>query len=219
MIEETNALKIFAKNLDRTNMLIVAMQKIAGYDRIYQMNAYEKHLEFGRAVENVQNEELRRIENSCAEHAIISLSTLFETYLKTLVQELLFQFPNYFFNRQSKYSAKIEALINSPKSIDYEEISEVINLNSRFQYFSFLEAYDLDVFTPDEKSFIEYIYIYRNCYVHNAGKVDSKTKTKLEKIVPPIKESVKTTNSKLLRTKMKRLIPKIHDRIIARLTI
>jgi hypothetical protein len=218
MIKETDAVEVFTENMDRTNMLIEAMEKIGAYNRIYQMDANEKHYELGKAVEKVQNEQLLKIENSCAEHAIISLSTLFETYLKTLVQELFFRFPDYFLEHQSKYSARIEGLINVQTSIDYEEISEKLNLNKRFQYFEFLEAYELDVLTPEDKSFIEYIYIYRNCYVHNAGRIDSKTKAKLRKIVPPIKESFKTTNSKLLRTKMKRLIPKIHDRIIAKLT-
>lgn len=211
MIKETNALKIFAENLERTNMLISAMEKISGYDHIYQEGAYRISSEFGQAVKESQNDQLRKIENSCAEHAVISLSTLFETYLKGLLQELLHRYPNYFLQKQTKYSLQVEGLIKDKKINDYEEISETLELTTRFQYIKFLEIYDLDLLGKTERSLVEYIYIYRNCYVHNAGKLDSKTKAKLERVVPPIRESSKTTNSKLLRTKMKRLIPRMHE--------
>lgn len=198
-------------------MLIEAMEKIKAYNRIYQMNAYEKNIEFGKIVENVQNEQLARIETSCAEHAIISLSTLFETYYKELIQEVLCKYPNYFQSIQTTYSAKLDELINDENLNDYEIISQRLNLSNRFSYRKFFESYEINLLTEEEANLIEYIYALRNCFVHNAGKINSKTQSKLDKISSPIEESYLSTNSKKLRTKMKRLIPKIHKRVIQKI--
>ena len=78
MIEKTNALNLFEKNLQRTEMLIRAIEKISAYNRIYQ--AQQTELQHNKVVKSVQDKELVQIEKSCAEHALISLVTAFETY-------------------------------------------------------------------------------------------------------------------------------------------
>ncbi len=66
MIQKANAIETFQKNIERTDMLITAMEKIGAYNRIYQDKAYEINSEYGRIVTESQNKELIIIEQSCA---------------------------------------------------------------------------------------------------------------------------------------------------------
>jgi len=213
MIQKANAIETFQKNIERTDMLITAMEKIGAYNRIYQYKAYEINSEYGRVVTESQNKELIKIEQFCAEHAIISLATAFETYIKELLQQLLYSYPAIFLCHNTKYDSQIRELLTKRKKFDYEQIEEVLKLKNRFDYFDIFKIYSISLLTPEESQFIEYIYIKRNCFVHNAGKIDKKTKLKFRKIPSPIEKTYLTTESKRLRTEMKKLIKNIDGRI------
>jgi hypothetical protein len=217
MIESTNAIEVFSANLARTNMLIEVMERNNGYNSGYQHDAYLKHREFGEAVKNSQEEQARKIEISCAEHAIISLATLFETYCKELVQELLYAFPKYFLAKQTIFHNKINELLDGEHEYNYEDISETLSLGNRFKVIKFFELHEIAFMTEEDINLVEYIYLLRNCFVHNAGRIDKKTQQKLEAFVPPIKADSKVTISKMLRTRVKKLIPKLHKRVMSQL--
>ena len=80
MVEKTDAIPLLGKNLNRTDMLIEAMTKIKAYNRLYQME-HARDRDY-LVVKGVQDKQLEKIEQSCAEHAIVSLATAFETYYK-----------------------------------------------------------------------------------------------------------------------------------------
>lgn len=196
-------------------MLLEAIDKIKAYDRLYRIKQTDpKYL---KTVEIVQNKQFEKIQLSCGEHAIISLATSFETYYKELLQQLLFQFQHYFISKQTVYSAKLAELLNSEHPVNYEFIESKLSLRNRFEYYDFLKAHDISFLSPDEATFIEYIYLKRNSYVHNAGRVDSKTQKKLDTITPPITENIISTEAKRLRTKLKKIVFKLHDRIFSNL--
>lgn len=159
MIQQTDALEVFNKNIDRTNSLIAAMEKISGYNRIYQMTAAaEINSQYADIVTRVQNEELRRIEKSCSEHAIISLSTAFETYYKELLQHLLFLRPEFFLSQHTKYADSIRGLVEGEERFSYEHIEVRLNLRSRFDYYKFFQVHTIPLLEPKESEFIEYLY-------------------------------------------------------------
>jgi len=203
MILEINSLITFSENLERTNMLITAAEKIKAYNRIYQFKTYEKNLELGKVVEEVQNKEFIKIEISCSEHAIISLTTIFETFCNELVQELLYRFPRYFTSINTKYSEFIIKLINDSAKYNYESIIELLDLGNRFKLYKFFKLNNLTFLLDNELELIEYIYIWRNCFVHNGSKVDKHTFSKLQHINKPLNEAYLSIESKRLRTKMK----------------
>lgn len=214
MIQQTDAIEVFNKNIDRTNSLIAAMEKISGYNRIYQMHAAaEINSQYGDIVTRVQSEELRRIEKSCSEHAIISLSTAFETYYKELLQHLLFLRPEFFLSQHTKYTDSIKGLVEGRELFSYEHIEVRLNLRSRFDYYKFFQAHSLPLIEPKESEFIEYLYAKRNNFVHNAGKTDEKTQRKLKSLPAPVDNSAITTEAKRLRTKFTKLIISIDKRI------
>ncbi|MGE5943491.1 MAG: hypothetical protein ACM31G_04030, partial [Flavobacteriales bacterium] len=124
MINKTFALAVFEVNLDRTNMLITAMEKIKACNRIYQFKAYEENLQYGKIVEEVQGNELAKIEQSCSEHAVISIATIFETFIKEFVPELLIKNEEFFLNNKTKYTDTIEQLIKESNYYTYEEIEK-----------------------------------------------------------------------------------------------
>ena len=146
-------------------------------------------------------------------HAIISLTTLFEIFYKELLQELLYRFPKYFNSIETKYSAIIKKLTNDSSNHDHQSIAELLDLKNRFKFLKFFKSFKLNFLLSNEKELVEYIYIWRNCFVHNGGKVDNNTLSKLQNVTKPVDEVYLSTESKRLRTKMKRLIPKIHSRI------
>jgi hypothetical protein len=110
MIAQTNARELLLMNLQRTEMLITAMEKIKAFNQIYQMK--QTNPDDYRIVRGFQDAELVKIEQSCGEHAIISLATAFETYYKELTQQLLAQHPEYFIARRTVYSDKVINLIH-----------------------------------------------------------------------------------------------------------
>lgn len=220
MIEKTDAIVLLRNNFERTEMLIEAMEKIETYDRLYQMGLGDQkyHLAYRKAVKHVQDVQLEVIEQSCAEHAIISLATAFESYYRDLVQELLFEYPDHFLIRRTSYSGTVKDLIKGSATATYEEIGQALRLNRRFDYYKFFEAYSITFLSAAEKEFIEYIILLRNCYVHNAGRVDGKTREKLKHVDTHFDEDAIRTQAKKLRTKLNKILFKSHDQIKDMLT-
>ena len=105
MIEKANAIEVFKKNILRTESLIVAMEKLKAYNRLYQMNIEKSYPYNAKIDKQIQDKELSNIEKSCGEHAIISLVTAFETYYKELLQQLL-----------SEYSTFLMSIISHDRS-------------------------------------------------------------------------------------------------------
>jgi len=213
MIKPTNAIENFKRNMERTEMLITATNKIAGYNRIYQFNAYNQSNEYGEIVTKVQKEELIKIERSCSEHSIISLCIALETYYKELLQELLYKNPSFFISKDTKYYKKLKKLIEDSKGYDYNKIEKGLKIKYRPDYFDFFDLYSIPFLVNEEIEFIKYIFLRRNCLVHNAGKIDERTKKKLSKITYKYKGSYLPTEAKRLRTQLKRIILKADKRI------
>jgi hypothetical protein len=213
MINRTNALQILQQNLQRTESLIEAMEKIQAYNRIYQMKTAEDNADFAAIVTQAQNEQLAKIEQSCAEHAIISLATAFETYYKELLQQLLFEFPEFFASQQTNFTDQITAMIKEKHRIDYEEIEERLKLRNRFDHYQLFSAYSVPLLTPQDVDFIEYIYVKRNRLVHHAGKITKRNQTKLGKIKMPFDVASLKTESKKLRTKFTKIMMQVHQRV------
>jgi hypothetical protein len=218
MISDTNALIVFNANLERTNLLIEAIVRIEKYNWIYQNG--QKHPEMGRIIKLSQDALLAKIETSCSEHAVISLATAFETYLKELFQEVLVKHSDFFLTKETKYSMNLKILIEDTKEHDYESISSALGFERGFNhsYLRFFKAYGINVLTKEENKWIETIYLCRNCFVHNAGKLDKKTFAKLKQTYPSKDGKLWVGNYKQLRTQMKRLIPKISDSVEFQIT-
>lgn len=216
MIETTNAIQIFQINIGRTNALIEAMDKIKAYNRIYQMSesATSLGLEHAKSVAQIQNRELNWIELSCAEHAIISLATAFETYYKELVQELLANYPDFFFSQDTNSVSRVRELIVSKEKYSWEEIGLKLKLKYRRNYYNFFKDYSVPFLSEKETELIEYIFVKRNDFVHNTGKSDKKTKVELQKIHPPVNEEMIRTEAKRLRTKLERTVIYLHKRVL-----
>lgn len=212
MIAKTNAIELLGKNLVRTEMLIVAMEKIKAYDQIYQMK--QMNLQDYTAIKSIQDKELTQIEQSCGEHAMISLVTAFETFYKELIQQLLSEYPNYFVSRQTAYSDKVNELVQGNNLLTYGDIQSKLNLQNRFGYYEFLQTYSIVLLSDEEKEIVEYLYLCRNNYVHNAGRTDAKLKTKLLKIPLPFPNVVVSTEVKRLRTKLGKILHGSYKRVI-----
>lgn len=153
------------------------------------------------------------ITKSCSEHAIVSLSTAFETYYKELLQQLLFLYPEFFLSRYTKYTDSIQELIEGQEQFSYEHIELKLNLRSRFDYYKFFQAHSISLLEVKEVEFIEYLYVKRNNFVHNAGKTDEKTQRKLKSLPKPVDDSSVTTEVKRLRTKFTKMMILIDKRI------
>lgn len=213
MIEETNAAEVVKKNLGRTESLIEAMEKIRAYNRIYQMKTAETNPDLAEIVTRVQNEQLASIEESCSEHAIISLATAFETYHKELLQQLLFEFPEFFLSRRTRYSEQVRGLIEDRTLNSYDQIEVRLKLSGRLHYYRLFAEYSIPLLTPQEAELIEYIYARRNSLVHNAGKATQRTQRKLETVPAPVDRTYVSTESKRLRTKFKKIIKAVDQRV------
>ena len=213
MIERANAVEVVKKNLGRTESLIEAMEKIQAYNRIYQMKTAETIPEFVEIVTQVQNKQFASIEESCGEHAIISLATAFETYYKELLQQLLFEVPGFFLSKKTKYSHQIQELIKDGTPNSYEQIEARLKLRNRLHYYQLFAEYSIPFLIPQENEFIEYLYARRNSLVHNAGKVTQQTQRKLAKVPAPVDNARVSTEAKRLRTKFKKIIKAIDQRI------
>ena len=235
MIAETDARAVLEKNLARTESLISAMEKIYGYNRNYQDSLYQsystqladnpgkneeeklkrlKSVQYiTTAVKDVQERELEGINTSCGEHAIISLSTAFETYYKELVQELLRLSPDFFVTQNTPYSENIRNLIEEPTSRNYEEIGKTLKLRTRWDYYKFFDLYSIPFLSLEERDFIEQIYIKRNNFVHNAGKEDKKSREKMDRTGSIQNNLYISTEAKKLRTKFKRMMFKTDKKL------
>ena len=77
----------------------------------------------------------------------------------------------------------------------YEAIERKLNLRNRFDYYNLLQTYSIHFLSEDQKEFVEYLYLRRNNYVHNAGKADIKLKAKLDKTPVPINEIMLSTEA------------------------
>jgi hypothetical protein len=71
-----------------------------------------------------------------------------------------------------------------------------------------MQAYSIPFLAEDEKDFVDYLYLRRNNYVHNAGRSDTQLKAKLAKTHIPIKENAITTEAKRLRTRFGKMLHK-----------
>lgn len=212
MIAKTSTVEILSKNLSRTEMLIVAMEKIKAYNQIYQNK--QSNLHDYKVIKSIQDQELVKIEQSCGEHAIISMVTAFETFYKELVQELLADYQEYFLSRQTKFSLKLNKLFQDSDLFTYEDIQDKLNLNSRSRYYDFLQEYSINLFSNEEKEFIEHLYLRRNNYVHNAGKPDKKSKKDMQNNPSPFPNLVVSTEAKRLRTKLHKILLGSYKRMI-----
>lgn len=203
---------MFGRNIRRTNMLFEAIDKIRAYDRLYRMEQTDRV--YLTIVESAQDELFAGIQQSCGEHAIISLATAFETYCNDMLQQLLSQFPEYFMSKHTPYSTRVKELIEDEAMANYELIQARLRLVNRFDFYAFFAAYGIEFLSPQEREFIEFIYLKRNNYVHNAGRIDTRTQKKLGEMAPPYREHLISTEAKRLRTKLGRMIHKLHIRII-----
>lgn len=217
MIEKNNAFKVFEINMERTNMLIQAVEKISAYNFLYQEKAYDRSPDYRNIIKSVQNKELEKISNSCYEHAIISIATTFETYLKELIQELLFKHGDYFLSQDSKWKERINAIINDSEKYDFEIILNRLNLKNRFQIIEFLNTYNLVLLTPDQENLLNSIYIKRNNFVHNGSKLSKKAKTQITELNKVDKEKYFDLSIKSTRTKFKRMMVKVHENTFQKL--
>ena len=216
MITQTDAIKIFHINIDRTNMLIEAADKIKAYNRLYQQCIAKKDPHFLKTVTPVQDTQLEEVERSCAEHAIIALATVFETYYSALLQELLTTKPDYFTKKSTDYTEKINELLSDAKAFTYEEIEKMLGVQGRKSYYRFFQSYNIPLTTNStEQELIEYMYVWRNHFVHNANRPDPKRDRQLSTLKPPVQEANLVTTVKRLRTSVTRLITKIDARIKA----
>ena len=98
MFQEIDSSMVYDQNFMRINMLIAAMEKIQAYNRLYRQSSKCKDLgyEYVKIVESVQNDELEKIEKSCALHVIVAIPITYEAYFKKLIQEILSENPAYF---------------------------------------------------------------------------------------------------------------------------
>ncbi|MCK4794001.1 MAG: hypothetical protein KAV87_60300 [Desulfobacteraceae bacterium] len=213
MIETTKAIEVFQKNIGRTHALIEAMDKIKAYNHLYQMRESKDNPKQAKTIEKIQDQQLSWIEQSCAEHAIISLATAFETYYKDLVQELLAEHSDRFMARINN-SNQVHDLIKSKKKVSFDLIEKKLKLNNRFDYLDFLRSLSIPFLSSKDAELIEYIYAKRNHYVHNANRSDKRTKVKLQKIKPPVEEEVIQTEAKRLCTKLEHIVFSVHKKII-----
>jgi len=235
MIAQTDARAVLEKNIARTESLISAMEKIYGYNRIYQdslgqslstqiavnpgkseeekLNQIKAAQKLSAAVKDVQERDLEGIKRSCGEHAIISLATAFETYYKELLQELLRLSPDFFMTKSTPYTEIIRNLVEEPIARDYEEIGKTLKLRNRWDYYKFFDMHSIPFLSADERNFIEQIYAKRNNFVHNAGKEDSKSRDNIAKTGAIQNDQYISTEAKRLRTKFKRIMFKIDEKL------
>ena len=215
MIESTNAYQTFQINIGRTDALIEAIDKIYAYNRIYQGSeaANSLGLEHARAVAKIQNEQFEWIKNSCAEHAIISMATAFETYYKELLQELLANFPEFFLSNKTTKTDNLHKLISSNERYDWEDIRSRLELMYRHSYINFFKNHSVPFLSEEEEKFVEYIFKKRNGFVHNASKLDKRTEEFLNNNPSPVNEENISTEAKRLRTKLKKIVDSINKRV------
>lgn len=214
MIGKNDAFNVFEINLERTNMLIQAIEKINCYNSSYQDKAYDVSLDYGRVVKTIQDNELVKISTSCIEHAIISIATAFETYLKELIQELLFKNGDHFLKQNTIWKETITALINDAEIYDSELILNRLELNSRIKIVLFLSKHNITLLTQEQENFIKSIYIKRNNFVHNGSVLSEKAKIQIAELKKIASSQYFNQSIKQTRTKFRKMIVKIHENAI-----
>jgi hypothetical protein len=140
----------------------------------------------------------------------------FETYYKELLQELLAAHPEHFLAAETRHLEKIRFLVDSDETFTAEDIESELDLRSRHSYYRLFGEFSIPFLSEQETELIEYIFVKRNNYVHNAGKRERETNRRLQNIPTPVEESALKTEAKKLRTKMKRTINHLHKRVYAR---
>jgi len=111
---------------------------------------------------------------------------------------------------------KVNDLLSDAKSFTYEEIEKRLGLQGRKSYYRLFQSYNIPFITDStENELIEYIYAWRNHFVHNANRPDTKRDRQLSTIKPPLQEASLVTEAKRLRTSSTKLITKIDVRIKA----
>lgn len=214
MIKETDALKVFEINMERTNMLIQAVDKIDGYNHLYQDKAYDESYDYGNIVKSIQYEELEKISISCHEHAIISLATVFESYLNELVQELLYRNGDYFLRQNSALQENLEKLITDTEIYDFEIILNTLRLKNRIHILNFLKDHNIILLNADQLNLIKSIYIRRNNFVHNGSSLSFKAKKQIEALNKVDEKKYIELSIKRIRTKFKNMMVKVHNNAI-----
>ena len=218
MIEKVNAIEIFRRNIGRTGALIEVMDKIKAYNRLYQMRESRENPKMAKIIKGVQGKQLAWIEQSCAEHAIISLATAFETYYKDLFQQLLADHSHIFVDHISN-SSQIHKLIGSEKKVTFDTVEKKLKLNNRFDYIKLFKKLSIPFLSSKDADLVEYIFAKRKYYVHNANRPDEMITAKLKKIKAPVKEAVIKTEVKKLCTKLVRVVDSIDDKITTFLSV
>jgi len=117
-------------------------------------------------------------------------------------------------NVESRYQEKIKDLVTRDEYLDYEYIANYLGLKNRKDFFEFFKEHDITLLTGEEEGMIKHLYTMRNCYVHNAGKIDRKTRERLGEYPSPTDEICITTQAKRLRTRLNKLIVKANKRIM-----
>lgn len=216
MIPKANAVEVFQVNIGRTNMLLDAVDKIEGYNWLSEQRLAETEPQLLITMTQVHSTQLEAIGRACAEHAIISLATVFETYCSELLQELLFTNHGYFTSQPRDDVNKILELVNDIKLYTHEEIEKTLALRRIADYYQFFQIYSIPLFKDTrQRELIEYIYAWRNHFVHNANRPDPKRDRKLRTIKPPVSETSVVTEARRLRTRVTKLIPEIDSRVKA----
>ncbi len=216
MILNANAAQVFRVNIGRTNMLLDAVEKLKGYNWLSEQRLAETEPQLLTTMTQVHNAQLEAIGRACAEHAIISLATVFETYYSELLQELLFTNPNYFTSQPRHDINKIHELVSDTKLYTHEDIEKKLALKGRMDYYRFFEIYKIPFFRDSKQlELIDYIYAWRNHFVHNANRPDPTRDRQLGRIKPPVSETSVVTEAKRLRTRVTKLIPEIDSRVKA----
>lgn len=214
MIKKTSAYQVFELNMERTNMLIQAVEKIHAYNYLYQEKAYDTSPEYRNIVKISQDSELEKISTSCHEHALISIATTLETFLNELVQELLYKFKDYFLNQKTIWKDKINEILNDSEDYDLEQILVRLNLNNRFQVLAFFKIHNIIIFTSVQEIFIKTIYIKRNNFVHNGSKLSKKASAQIKELNIIAKNEYSDLSIKTTRTKFKRMMINCYKNII-----
>ena len=146
MIPKANAVEVFQVNIGRTNMLLDAVDKIEGYNWLSEQRLAETEPQLLITMTQVHSTQLEAIGRACAEHAIISLATVFETYCSELLQELLFTNHGYFTSQPRDDVNKILELVNDIKLYTHEEIEKTLALRRIADYYQFFQIYSIPLF-------------------------------------------------------------------------
>lgn len=212
---EPNALAIFSINIERTQMLITAIDKIKAYNTNYQSSQFRTNFELGKNIRDIQEKELSKIQRSCTEQAIISLVIAFESYYKELLNEIIHLYPGIFVSQNTIYSDKLNSLLEGEKPLNIEDVERELKLRNRFDYFKLFKAYSIEFVSDEETEIIEYLYTIRNYLVHCSQRKNSKTESRLKEITRPLKHKYLglSTEAKRLLTKMIKIVGELDKRV------